>query len=136
MSRSYQKNETLFSLFETTLKGEIVPFLHFKYSVRTGHEDNSITTLTTSTPEPKIKKCSGCGKPLNEGQKTYHGEGCKIRKFERNGRSNPRNNERNGFINQYERVFKKPSLFDLSELIKTTPQQNEWLRKSKSTFNN
>jgi hypothetical protein len=115
-------------------KTENIQNLHFSYRVNPVYPTNSDAPTSTPLERTKIKLCSGCGKPLKEGQKTYHNENCRMRKFERNGRSNPRNNERNGFVNQYERVFKKPSLFDLSELIKTTPQQNEWLRKSK--FNN
>ena len=133
LSLSYQKIETVSNLTETAEKMRVVPFLPRVYSIRKGHLENA--TLRTSSPDndkPKIKLCSGCGKPLNEGQKSYHGEDCRIRKIERNERSNPRNNERNGFIKYYQKLIRQPSLFELTDLIKMTPQRNEWVRNSRN----
>ena len=88
MSTFYQEIENILRLenvhFLPTdnqdLKTQNVHFLHFSYSVKTGHSDNA-----------KVKKCSGCGKPI-ENKKTYHNAECRNRKFIRNQRSNPRNN--------------------------------------------
>ena len=113
-------------------KTQNIQNLHFSYSVNPVYQGNSISTSATDQPKTKIKLCSGCGKPLNEGQKSYHGEDCRIRKIERNERSNPRNNERNGFIKYYQKLIRQPSLFELTDLIKMTPQRNEWVRNSRN----
>ena len=122
LSHFYQPKKDVFSLgivpflpFENeNEKSQFVPFLHFSYSVNTGHSDNA-----------KIKKCSGCGKPI-EGNKTYHSEECRKRKLERNARSNPKNN----FRGKFKKVISKPSLFDVSGMVKLSDQQRQWISKS------
>jgi hypothetical protein len=80
----------------------------------------------------KIKKCSGCGKPI-ERDKTYHSEECRDRKLERNARSNPKNN----FRGQFKRVIEKPSLFDVVDLVKLSEEQNNWInRKLEKNYSN
>ena len=96
------------------LKNQNVHFLHFSYSVNTGHSDNA-----------KIKKCSGCGKPIDR-DKTYHTEDCRSRKLERNARSNPKNN----FRGQFKRVIETPSLFDVSGMVKLSEQQKQWINNN------
>ena len=121
LSRFYQENETVFRMNETHSKSGIVPFLHFKYNIETGHSDNA-----------KIKKCSGCGKPI-EFDKIYHSEECRKRKIERNERSNPKNN----FRGQFKRVIETPSLFDVSTLVRLTDKQHDWInRKLEKNYSN
>ncbi len=103
-------------------KTQNVHYLHFSYSVNSGHTGNSISTSAPDNQTPKIKLCSGCGKPIERDQ-LYHSLECKIRRDERNARSNDRNN----FKGRYRKLFKEPSLFDLSVLIKLTPQQKAWV---------
>ena len=86
LSRPYQVSEPTLPTFETPENGVIVPILYFKDRVRKGHTGNS-----KDFGLKKLKLCSGCGKPLAENQKTYHSIECQRRKFERNRRSNPRN---------------------------------------------
>jgi hypothetical protein len=95
-------------------KTQNVHFLHFSYSVNTGHSD-----------KPKIKKCSGCGKQIEQ-DKTYHNEDCRNRKLERNARSNPKNNFRGWF----KKVIEKPSLYDDVDLVKLSEKQKQWISKS------
>ena len=106
-------------------KTQNVHFLHFSYSVNTGHTGNSISTSATDQSKTKIKLCSGCGKPI-ERERNYHSLECKNRRDERNSRSNDRNN----FKGRYRKLFREPSLFDLTALIKLTPEQNAWVNNS------
>jgi hypothetical protein len=108
-------------------KTQNVHYLHFSYSVNTGHEGNSITTSTPDNKKPKSNKCANCRKVLEEGKKSYCSLSCQEKKLVRNDRSNPPNNEKNGFRNQYQKVVSKPSLFDLTVLIKLTPEQTAWV---------
>ncbi len=95
MSTFYQEIENILRLENVHFlptesqeqKDPNVHFLHFSYSVNNVHSDNA-----------KIKKCSGCGKPI-EPNKTYHSEECRNRKLERNARSNPKNNFRGKYGN-------------------------------------
>ncbi|MBC7409683.1 MAG: hypothetical protein H7339_14955 [Arcicella sp.] len=89
-----------------------VHFLHFSYSVKNVHLANT-----------KIKKCASCRKVLKGNNLKYCSERCKIKKDERNQRSNPKNN----FKGQFKRVIETPSLFDVSVLVKLTEQQKKWI---------
>ncbi len=123
LSRFYQVEEVVLSLenipflpFENeSVKSQIVPYLHFSYSVNTGHTDNS-------KQDTKIHLCSGCGFPI-ETKGTYHNLDCKIRRDERNGRSNGRNN----FKKRFRKLMNMPVLFDVSKLIKLSDQQKAWV---------
>ena len=123
LSRFNQPEKDVFSLgivpflpFENeNEKSQFVPFLHFSYSVNTGHSDDA-----------KIKKCASCRKVLNDNQLKYCSERCKIKKDERNERSNPKNH----FKEQFKKVIETPSLFDVSGLLKLTEQQKQWISKT------
>ena len=120
LSTFYQEIEHIFRLenvhFLPTdnqeLKDQNVHFLHFNYSVKPVHSDNA-----------KIKKCASCRKVLKGNNLKYCSERCKIKKDERNQRSNPKNN----FKGQFKRVIETPSLFDVSVLVKLTEQQKKWI---------
>lgn len=71
----------------------------------------------------KIKLCSGCGKPI-EKNRSYHSLDCYNRKLERNARSNPKNNFKNSFS---KKINHQPFLFEISEFIKLTEHQKEWI---------
>jgi hypothetical protein len=104
------------------LKTQNVHFLHFSYSVNTGHSSNA-----------KIKKCSGCGCRIDQ-EKKYHSLDCKFRRDERNGRSNPRNNFRTKY---YKSAIVENTLFDISGTLILTAQQNEWInRKLEKNYSN
>lgn len=104
------------------LKTQNVHYLHFSYSVNTGHSDNA-----------KIKKCSGCGKPI-ETKKTYHSSDCIFRRDERNGRSNPINNFRTKY---YKSSNMENTLFDVSGTLILNEQQQEFIkRKLKKNYKN
>ena len=129
MSTFYQEIENILRLENVHFlptdnqeqKDPNVHFLHFSYSVNNVHSDNA-----------KVKKCSGCGKPI-EFDKTYHSEECRKRKLERNKRSNPKNN----FRGQFKRVIETPSLFDVSTLVRLTDKQHDWInRKLKKNYKN
>jgi hypothetical protein len=104
MSTFYQEIESILRLENVhflpienqDLKTQNVHYLHFSYSVNTGHSD-----------KPKISKCSGCRKVLKDNQKTYCSEKCKIGKNRRNDKSNPRH----GFIRKYGNLLNACSLF-------------------------
>ena len=123
LSRFYQPKEDVFSLgiipflpFENEVeKSQFVPFLHFSYSVNTGHSDNA-----------KVKKCASCRKVLKDNQMKYCSDRCKIEKDERNVKSNDRNN----FKKRFKKVMSKPSLFDVSGMVKLSNQQKQWIIKS------
>ena len=123
LSRFYQPKKDVFSLgivpflpFENeNEKSQFVPFLHFSYSVNTGHSDNA-----------KIKKCASCRKVLKDNQINYCSDRCKIEKDERNAKSNDRNN----FKKRFKKVISKPSLFDVSGMVKLSDQQRHWISKS------
>lgn len=123
LSRFYQPKKDVFSLgivpflpFENeNEKSQFVPFLHFSYSVNTGHSDNA-----------KIKKCASCRKVLKDNQTKYCSDRCKVEKDERNARSNDRNN----FKKRFKKVISKPSLFDVSGMVKLSDQQRQWISKS------
>ena len=99
-----------------------VHFLHFSYSVNTGHTGNSISTSTPDNKDQKIKLCSGCGKPI-ERERNYHSLECKNRRDERNSRSNDRNN----FKKRYKKLISAKSLFNVEELVKLTEEQRRWV---------
>ena len=103
----------------------IVHYLDSPLNLNSGHTGNSISTSTTDNKDQKIKLCSGCGKPI-ERERNYHSLECKNRRDERNSRSNDRNN----FKGRYRKLFREPSLFDLTALIKLTPEQNAWVNNS------
>lgn len=98
MSRSYRNAEQNNIINLTAEKTLNVPFLHFKYNLGLGHNENIAN---------KVKYCSGCGKPLEQHQSTYHNKECQKRKFERNKKSNLRND----FIKKYGNVSETISLF-------------------------
>ena len=122
LSRFYQDNETVFTMNDTRSKSGIVPFLFFKYNIESGHQVNVSNTNTIS----KIRKCAGCRKVLNDNQLGYCSDRCKIKKDVRNGNSNPRH----GFMRQYDKLLIVPSLFEVSEMVKLSEQQKQWIRKS------
>ena len=104
------------------LEMQNVHYLHFSYSVNTGHSDNA-----------KIKKCSGCGKPI-ETRKTYHSLDCIFRNVERNGRSNPQHNFRTKY---YKSSNMENTLFDVSGTLILNEQQQEFIsRKLKKNYLN
>ena len=107
------------------VKTQNIQNLHFSYSVNPVYQGNSITPSATDQSKPKIKLCSGCGKPI-ERERNYHSLECKNRRDERNSRSNDRNN----FKGRYRKLFKEPSLFDVTTFIKLTPEQNAWVNNS------
>ena len=123
LSRFYQPQQDILTVgivpflpFENEgLKSQIVPFLHFSYSVNMGQTDND-----------KIKKCASCRKVLKDNQLRYCSERCKIKKDERNERSNPKNH----FKEQFKRIIETPSLFDISGLLKLTEEQKQWISKT------
>lgn len=129
MSTFYQEIENILRLENVQFlpsdtqdaKTPNVHFLHFSYSVNNGH---TTTTSATTKDRPRIKLCSGCGKPI-EPDKLYHNSECKIRRDERNARSNDRNN----FKKKIKKLVSKPSLFDVMALVKLTSQEKEWLAK-------
>lgn len=96
-------------------KSLFVPNINFNYTRNTGHSDNA-----------KIKKCASCRKVLKDNQIKYCSEKCKIEKDERNARSNDRNN----FKKRFKKVMSKPSLFDVSGMVKLSNQQKQWISKS------
>jgi len=92
-------------------KRQFVPNINFIYNRPLGQGT-----------KPKTKLCSGCGKPI-EPKRLYHSLECKIRRDERNARSNDRNN----FKKKIKKLVSKPSLFDVMALVKLTSQQKKWL---------
>jgi hypothetical protein len=130
MSTFYQEIENILRLenvhFLPTenqdLKTQNVHYLHFSYSVNTGHSDI-----------PKIKKCSGCGCRIDQ-EKKYHSSDCKFRRDERNGKSNPQHNFRTKYRKS---VNVENTLFDISGTLILNEQQNEWInRKLKKNYSN
>ena len=116
LSRSYQNNEVDLVLNDTAPKNAFFPFLHLMYNIRTGNQEPTTTA-------PKVRLCSGCGKPLGNHQRTYHSIECKLDKDERNGRSNPRNN----FKKRYKKLISAKLLFNVEELIQLTEEQRRWV---------
>jgi hypothetical protein len=120
MSTFYQQIENVLKLenvhFLPTAnqvgKTENVHYLHFSYSVNSGQSDND-----------KIKKCSGCGKPI-ECHRTHHSMECYNRKIERNSRSNPKNNFRTKFSKSVNAI---PTLFEIKDFIKLNDLQKTWI---------
>ena len=96
-------------------KGEFVPNINLIYNRHSGQ-----------CTDDKIKKCASCRKVLNDNQLKYCSERCKIKKDERNERSNPKNH----FKEQFKKVIETPSLFDVSGLLKLTEQQKQWISKT------
>lgn len=96
MSRSYRNTEQNNIINLTAEKTLNVPFLHFKYNIGLGHNENIAN---------KVKYCSGCGKPLEQHQTTYHNKECQKRKFERNKKSNLRNDFKKKYGNVNEVIF-------------------------------
>lgn len=121
LSRFYQENETVFTMNDTRSKSGIVPFLYFKYNIETGHQENVSNTNTIS----KIRKCAGCRKVLRDNQLGYCSDRCKIKKDVRNGKSNPRH----GFMRQYDKLLVEPFLFEVSEMVKLSEQQKQWISR-------
>ena len=74
----------------------------------------------------KIRKCAGCRKVLKDNQVGYCSDRCKMKKDVRNGKSNPRH----GFMRQYDKLLVVPSLFDVSEIVKLSEQQKQWISKN------
>lgn len=100
-------------------KIEDVDFLGLSYTLNNRLPENR----NIGQPQKaKRNLCSGCGLPI-EPDKLYHSLECKIRRDERNARSNDRNN----FKNRIKKLVSKPSLFDVMALVKLTSQQKEWL---------
>ena len=122
LSRFYRENETVFTMDNTYLKSGVVPFLHFKYNIETGHEGNVSNTNSIS----KLKKCAGCRKVLKDNQLGYCSDRCKTKKDVRNNKSNPRH----GFMRQYDKILITPSLFEVSEMVKLSNQQKQWISKN------
>jgi hypothetical protein len=122
LSRFYRENETVFTMNDTRLKSGIVPFLYFKYNIETGHQEN----VSNANSISKIKKCAGCRKVLKDNQLGYCSDRCKIKKDVRNGKSNPRH----GFMRKYDKFSSTPSLFEVSEMMKLSEQQKQWISKS------
>ena len=118
LSRIYEENETDFKMNDTHLKSGIVPFLHFNYKVKTGHEEN----VSTTNEVFKINKCASCRKVLKDNQIIYCSNKCKIEKDVRNGKSN--------FIRKYDKLIDTQLLFNLSEIMKLSEQQKQWIRKT------
>ncbi len=101
-------------------KRRFVPNIILAYRSDTGHSD-----------KPKIKKCSGCGKPIDQ-DKTYHNEDCRIRKLERNAKSNPQHNFRTKYYKSVN--TKQVNLFGISILKE---QHQELInRKLKKNYSN
>ena len=88
-------------------QSEFVPYIHFIYSGHTGQYTND-----------KVRKCASCRKVLKDNQIKYCSDRCKIEKEERNARSNDRNN----FKKRFNKLVNKPSLFDVSVLVKLSDQ--------------
>ena len=122
LSRFYRDNEMVFTMNDTRSKSGIVPFLYFKYNIETGHEGNVSNTNSIS----KVKKCAGCRKVLKDNQLGYCSDRCKIKKDVRNNKSNPRH----GFMRQYDKILITPSLFEVSEMVKLSDQQKQWIYKN------
>ena len=122
LSRFYQENETVFTMNDTRPKSGVVPFLHFKYNIETGHDGN----VSNTKPISKLKKCAGCRKVLKDNQLGYCSDRCKIKKDARNNKSNPRH----GFMRQYDKILITPTLFDVSVLVKLSEQQKQWVYKN------
>jgi hypothetical protein len=74
----------------------------------------------------KINKCASCRKVLKVNQITYCSDRCKIEKDGRNGKSNDRNN----FKKRFKKLVSKPSLFDVSGMVKLSERQKQWISKS------
>lgn len=89
LSRIYQPQQDVFRFGivpflpseNESVKSQIVPYLHFSYSVNTGHTSND-----------KIKKCASCRKVLKDNQLTYCSDRCKTKKDERNQRTTLKDN--------------------------------------------
>ncbi len=137
MSTFYQVEESVLKLENVHFlptenqdeKMQNVHFLHFSYSVNSGQTDNSITTSSTPVIKPKIKLCSGCGKPIERDRK-YHSIECEQRRIERNDRSNTQHNFRKKYFNNLDKIkLMPPTLFGAIEPPKLTEQQNEWINK-------
>jgi hypothetical protein len=96
-------------------KGRFVPNINFIY--------NRHLRQCTNT---KIKKCASCRKVLKDNQITYCSDKCKIEKDGRNGKSNNRNN----FKKRFKKIVSTPSLFDVSEIVKLSEQQKQWISKT------
>ena len=77
-------------------------------------------------PNDKIRKCAGCRKVLKDNQIKYCSDRCKIEKDGRNGKSNDRNN----FKKRFRKLVNKPSLFDVSVLVKLSEQQKQWINNN------
>ena len=96
-------------------KWQLVPNINISHSRYLGQCTNT-----------KIRKCAGCRKKLNDSQIGYCSDRCKIKKDIRNGKSNPRH----GFMRQYDKLLIVPSLFEVSEMMKLSEQQKQWISKS------
>ena len=96
-------------------KSQVVPNVNISHSRYLGHGI-----------EDKINKCASCRKVLKNNQITYCSDRCKIEKDVRNGKSNDRNN----FKKRFKKLVSKPSLFDVSGMVKLSEQQKQWIRKS------
>ena len=114
-------NVLAFSLFpflpeiNNSGKGLLVPNINISYSRYLGHYLND-----------KIRKCASCRKVLNDNQIKYCSEKCKTDKDQRNARSNDRNN----FKKRFKTVVSKPSLFDVSGMVKLSEQQKQWINNN------
>lgn len=109
-------------------KMENVHYLDLYYMLKTGQPENS---NNEQSDKPKIKKCSGCGKPIEQ-DKTYHNEDCRDRKLERNAKSNPQHNFRTKYYKSVN--TNQVNLFGISIL---NEQHQELInRKLKKNYSN
>ena len=98
-----------------SVKGLFVPNINFTYTRHLGQCTNT-----------KVNKCASCRKVLKNNQITYCSDRCKIEKDVRNGKSNDRNN----FKKRFKKLVSKPSLFDVSGMVKLSEQQKQWINNN------
>ena len=96
-------------------KGQFVPNINISHSRYLGQCTND-----------KINKCAGCRKVLKDNQFGYCSDRCKTKKDARNNKSNPRH----GFMRQYDKILITPSLFEVSEMVKLSELQKQWIYKN------
>ena len=96
-------------------KSQFVPNINISHNRHLGQCTNA-----------KINKCAGCRKVLKDNQLGYCSDRCKTKKDVRNNKSNPRH----GFMRQYDKILITPSLFEVSEMVKLSDQQKQWVYKN------